>query len=81
MCRQNPKSHLAASLASLIQVKYRLVLKQLLRLKNSDVWTRPWIGWAFLYTFVLVIFSTYRVVYFQDLIMSTQLSRTVLRAW
>ncbi|GMF29117.1 unnamed protein product [Phytophthora lilii] len=39
-----------------------------LRLKRSDIWIRPWLGWAFVYTFVLFIFSFYRILFIHDLI-------------
>lgn len=30
------------------------------RMKNADLWTRPWLGWAFVYAFSLFVFFIYR---------------------
>ncbi|KAE9188681.1 hypothetical protein PF005_g19959 [Phytophthora fragariae] len=30
------------------------------RVANADLWTRPWLGWAFVYTFPLFVFFIYR---------------------
>ncbi|KAG7395480.1 hypothetical protein PHYBOEH_003710 [Phytophthora boehmeriae] len=50
--------------------KKRTKLKSIktLRIKTpADLWSRPWIGWGFVYMTTLVVFSSYRYIAFKDL--------------
>ncbi|KAF1791700.1 Alkaline-phosphatase-like, core domain [Phytophthora cactorum] len=36
-------------------IKWNALKEVVHRVKNADLWTRPWLGWAFVYAFVLVV--------------------------
>ncbi|KAF4319748.1 hypothetical protein BBO99_00006138 [Phytophthora kernoviae] len=38
------------------------------RIRHADIWNRVWLGWAFVYTVVLLLFSIYRLAALHELI-------------
>ncbi|ETP53549.1 hypothetical protein F442_01564 [Phytophthora nicotianae P10297] len=52
---QHPQLELHDPAAKVSDTKWNALQKLIHHVKNSDLWTRPWLGWAFVYAFVLLV--------------------------